>query len=136
MRRLTHGEARDNTVSRQTGLRMNVLFRTFVLTGALAALAVPALAATGIHQNGAMQDPGRMVAAAFGPGPDVLLSKKFGQSDGDFKRACDKRNGVVTKRAKNVVCVARMHMGSMRGSYDRVPAGDGSAAGAAAQLAT
>jgi hypothetical protein len=54
----------------------------------------------------------------------VLLSKKLGQSDGDFKRACDKRNGMVTKRAEKVVCVARMHMGSMRGSYDRVPAGD------------
>jgi hypothetical protein len=58
-----------------------------------------------------------MVAAAFGSGPDVLLSKKLGQSDGDFKRACDKRNGVVTKRAEKVVCVARMHVGSMRGSY-------------------
>jgi hypothetical protein len=64
-----------------------------------------------------MPDPGRMVAAAFGSGPDVLLSKKLGQSDGDFKRACDKRNGVVTKRAEKVVCVARMHLGSMRGSY-------------------
>lgn len=109
--------ARDTTVNRQTGLGMNVFFRTFVLTGALAALAAPVLAATAIHQNGAMQDPGRVVAAAFGSGPDVLLSKKFGQSDSDFKRACDKRNGLVTKRAEKVVCVARMHLGSMRGSY-------------------
>ncbi len=108
---------RDTAVNRQTGLGMNLFFRTFVLAAALAALAVPALAATAIPQNGAMQDPGRLVAAAFGSGPEVLLSKKLGQSDGDFKRACDKRNGVVTKRAEKVVCVARFHLGSMRGSY-------------------
>jgi hypothetical protein len=115
---------RDTAVNRQTGFGMKLFFRTFVLATALAVLAVPVLAATAIHQNGAMQDPGRMVATAFGSVPDVLLSKKLGQSDSDFKRACDKRNGLVTKRAKNVVCVARMHVGSMRGSYDRVPAGD------------
>jgi hypothetical protein len=104
---------------------MSVFLRTFVLTVASVVLAVPALAATAIHQDGAMPDPGRVIAAAFGSaGPAVLLSKKLGQSDGDFKRACDKRNGMVTKRAEKVVCVARMHMGSMRGSYDRVPAGD------------
>jgi len=112
-------------VDRQTALGMNVLLRTSVLAVALAALAGPVLAATAVYQNGASENPGRVVAAAFGSaGTGVLLSKKPGQSDGDFRHACDKRNGVVTKRAEKVVCVARMHMGSMRGSYDRVPASD------------
>ena len=104
---------------------MNVLFRACVLTVAVTALATQALAEPVIHRDS--PGPGRAVVAvaAFGSdGRDVLLSKKHGQSDGDFKHACDKRNGVVTKRAEKVVCVARMHMGSMRGSYDRVPAGD------------
>jgi hypothetical protein len=109
--------ARDTAVNRQTGLRMNVFYRTFVLTGALTAFAAPVLAATGIHQDAATQDPGRTVAAAFGFGPDVLLSKKPGQSDSGFRRACEKRNGRVTKHAEKVVCVAQMHAGSMRGSY-------------------
>jgi hypothetical protein len=97
-----------------------------VFVVASVALAVPALAATAIHQDGAMPDPGHLIAAAFGSaGTNVLLTKKLGQTDGDFKRACDKHNGVVAKRAEKVVCVARMHMGSMRGTYgDRVPAGD------------
>jgi len=95
--------ARDTAVNRQTGLCMNVFFPTFVLTGVLGALAAPALAATGIQ--------------AFGSGPDVLISKKSGQSESDFKRACDKRNGRVMKHAEKVVCVAQMHAGSMRGSY-------------------
>ncbi len=96
---------------------MNVFFRAFVLAGALSALAVPVLAAPAIRQNATLQDRDGLVAAAFGSGPEVLLSKKHGQSEGDFKRACDKRNGLVTKRADKVVCVARMHVGSMRGSY-------------------
>jgi hypothetical protein len=106
---------------------MNVFFRASVLSVAVAALSTQVLAAPVIHRGGSVLDPGRAVVAfaAFGSaGTDVLLSKKHGQSDGDFKRACEKRNGVVTKRAEKVVCVARMHMGSMRGSYDRVPAGD------------
>ncbi|HEX3467122.1 MAG TPA: hypothetical protein VHT05_03370 [Candidatus Elarobacter sp.] len=55
--------------------------------------------------------------AAFGSGSGVLLTKSRGQSDIDFKRACDKRYGAVTKRDGKIVCVARMHAGSMQGSY-------------------
>lgn len=106
---------------------MNVLFRACVLTVAVAALATPVLAQPLIHPDSPGLDPGRatVALAAFGSaGTGVLLTKMHGQSDGDFKHACDKRNGVVTKRADKIVCVARMHVSSMRGSYDRVPAGD------------
>ncbi len=98
---------------------MNVILRASVLAVAVAALVTPVLAARAVPRENSLPDPGRVVAAfaAFGSGPDVLLSKKFGQSDRDFKRACDKRDGLVTKRAGNVVCVARMHAGSLRGSY-------------------
>jgi hypothetical protein len=106
---------------------MNVLVRACVLSVAVAALATPVSAEPLTHPDSPVLDPGRAAVAfaAFGSArTDVLLMKKHGQSDRDFRHACDKRNGVVTKRAEKVVCVARMHVGSMRGSYDRVPAGD------------
>jgi hypothetical protein len=106
---------------------MNVLFRACVLTVAVAALATPVWAQPVIHPDSPLPDPSRAAVAfaAFGSaGTGVLLIKKHGQSDGDFRHACDKRNGIVTKRSEKVVCIARMHVGSMRGSYDRVPAGD------------
>ena len=98
---------------------MNVLFRASVLTVVVAALSAQVLAAPVSHRDSPV-DPGRAVVAfaAFGSaGTGVLLTKKYGQSDGEFKRACDGRNGVVTRRAEKVVCVGRMHVGSMRGSY-------------------
>lgn len=99
---------------------MNVLVRACVLTVAVAALATPVLAQPLIRPDTPGLDPGRATVAfaAFGSaGTGVLLTKMRGQSDGDFKRACDKRHGVVTKRSDKIVCIARMHMGSMRGSY-------------------
>ena len=94
---------------------MNVLFRASVLIAAVVALGTQVLAEP-VSRPNAASDAGRLVAAAFG-GTDILLTKRLGQSDGDFRRACDKRDGLVTKREAKVVCITRMHTGSMRGSY-------------------
>lgn len=86
----------------------------------MAALGSQVLASTTGQRNNATAGSSRVVVgfAAFDSSrADVLLSKKRGQSDREFKHACDKRDGLVTKRAGKIVCVAQTHMGSMRGSY-------------------